>query len=369
MLSDVVQEAETLLAQDRALKRCPSIVEAIRRSMPAGKSDESDSPQPKLSRIALENFTSLISHAEKEYLGLCEKSLLSHFNEDGSLVYFEEAIEQLASHARSLGWSDEGLVTLMHNTVSNCPDAEDQIRTLCTFLRNPPTKYQCDVAVILCEPSTPEVFNQPHHGVICSKSGSGAKLSIEVVATDPWTAAENAYYRAGTIVGAPNVFQKESNLLSESRVLVVCPGVNMPINIENRIVRDHHNPWKRQIEKIASLAIDSENESTLYEAIRNHHRALNASDVQTAYTLLWAGIERICANPKRMEPILTSTANLVSAAMALSKIRREVQNFAEALTQHLMAKKATSGVGLVHISDDVVRMYTTWYPMLPYLQR
>jgi hypothetical protein len=357
MLPDVAEEPRTLLTQDQCLKRRPALRDALQAAIPSLRQAEQSDAAPKISRNELERFSSLLRSAEGDYLELCMQSLVGQFNEKGSLVQFEEVLEQLASHARSIGWSDEGLISLWEQVAATTSDPEERVKTLCKELRQPPEEYDCVVRVILCGHSSHAIFNVPDYGVLTHERDGAVDLSVKVSARDPWTAAATAITRVGTIIGAPNVFQLEPNRLAEHPVTVAQSKKTVEIHVRPPVVRDHHNPRRDQIARIVAVASGGEmaTENTLYEVIRNHHRALNESDVESAFILLWNAMERVCANPSRPEPALTSTADLISSAMAFSKIRREVQNLAEDLGRFLKSYGLLHRMKLHRIDDEVIR--------------
>jgi hypothetical protein len=357
MLPDVADEARTLLDQDRCLKQRPALRDALRAAIPSPGSAAESGAATKISRRELERFSSLLRYTEEEYLDLCMQSLVGQFTDNGSLVDFEEALEQLASHARSIGWSDDGLISLWNDVAAANTDPVNRVKSLCAKLRQPANEYDCTVRVILSEHSSHTIFNLPNHGVTAQEQDGAVALSVKVCAQDPWTAAAAAITRVGTLIGAPNVFQVDANRLADHPVTVACASQSTPIHVQPVLVRDHHNPWRSQIERIVAVASvgGTATENTLYEAIRNHHRALNVSDVESAFILLWSAMERICAKPSRPEPALSSTANLISSAVAFSKIRREVQNLAEELTRYHKLRGTLSRMKLHHIDDEVIR--------------
>jgi hypothetical protein len=357
MLPDVAEEARTLLDQDPCLKQRPALRDALRAAIPSLGQAEKGDATAKVSRKELERFSSLLRSAEEDYLDLCMQSMVDQFTEKGSLVQFEEALEQLASHARSIGWSDDGLISLWEQVAATTSDPVNRVEALCSQLRQPPEEYDCVIRVILCGHSSHAIFNRPDYGVEAHERDGAVDLSVKVRARDPWTAAAIAITRVGTIIGAPNVFQVEPNRLAEHPVTVAQPKKTVDINVRPPVVRDHHNPRRSQVERIVAVASggDKATENTLYEAIRNHHRALNVSDIESAFILLWSAMERVCANPSRPEPALSSTANLISSAMAFSKIRREVQNLAEELTRFHKSHGSVHGLKLHRIDDEVIR--------------
>lgn len=352
MLPDVSAEAKSLLVLDRNLKRRPELKAAIESCLPTG----ADSTHA-LSKQEISRFRSLISAVETQYLELAEETLTGHFGASGSLIEFEIALEQLASHARCIGWSDQALLDKWRAIESMSSDPVEQLKALCSGLAQSPQRYRCSIEVALNDHSSTLSFQFPAHGVsIELDSNEKRRLCVEVLARDSWAAATEAATRAAAVVGAPNVFQHTPNS-TIGAVRVEGPDRTAEISVEASIKRDHHNPRKEQIEQIVAVASrgDGLRQDTLYDAIRNHQRALQAVDIESAYALLWSALERLCVDIRRPEPVLRNTADLVPPAMAFTKIRREVQHLAEALTSFHEGKGSLGRVQMHTVDERVLR--------------
>lgn len=351
MLPDVSEECASLIGDDRALSLSPQLRDALVGALPR------DSGAPKLSQV--QTLRSLCAHVEGQYLELAEQALsLPFVAPKPSLVEFEEAVEQLAAFSRGLGWSDEGLGEAWGEVQGAYADPVAAIKALCQRIGTPPRKFKC-VVVVKLGGSNPEYFHLPDRGISLVKRGSENTLELESFARDPWAAARDAYARVAAVVGAPNVFHEVPNSADETTVEVKHSepsGRVDRVSVRERIDRDPHNPKKDQISSIIEVAarvgapLDTD---TLYDAIRNYHRAIAVPDIESAYILLWSAIERLCANPRQPEPILSSTADLLSGAISFSKVRREVQYFAEALTPYVKEKEAK--VELYKVDESVIR--------------
>lgn len=353
MLPNVSQEALSILRNDRALAENTSLREALVEALEPIAKDGSHAP----TRAALDCLKSLAGHLELEYLALAQASLEKHFlSPKPSLVEFEEGVEQIASHARALGWSDEGLVGVFEAVSVGTNEPVNVLRALCARIASATVDHSCSASVDLGE-TAPSQFDLDRHGVHISEDNASFRIQVTVPAHDSWAAARAAIRRIAAIIGAPNVFQKQPSRLQSSQIVVIANGQTTEVDGGERLARDYHNPWKDQVKSIVEVAARAGDGTadTLYDAIRNHDRACAAVDVESCFVLLWSAIERLCADPNRPEPVLESTTQLVSGSLAVSKIRREVQNLADALTPYIRGKGREAGLQLHHIAEDVIR--------------
>jgi hypothetical protein len=357
MLPDVIAETRSKLTNDPMIKSRPGLLQAALDSIKFSKPAEHEV-------AVLGALESSIRHAYHE---LAEATFANIFKSSRvSLIHAEEALEGLASHARGLGWTDEGLLRVWSEVHTTKTDPGEQLHALTAAIHAPPQVFVCRVSVALGSSSGEDAFYDiPAYGVAMHKDQrcDARALDVECIARDSHEAALNAFRRVASIVGAPNVFQVTPNRVNSTKVQVRKKGESLPpeeIEISKNLPRDHHNPWKNQLKSVIELAARGGTETdTLYDAVRAHHKALGIEDVEASLILLWTAIERLCADPVNPSGALRSTSSLVPAAMAFSKVRREVQHFADSLTGLLSGAGEegidSSAIGFFELDSAVVR--------------
>lgn len=348
MFADVAAEAQEITRHDAALDSNRQLKEAVQAALTPSEGIPKDH--------WISHLASLLARVEGEYVELAEASLLRPFHgPQPSLVAFEVALEQLAAHGRALGWSDEGLTHTWQEIAKQHSDPSEQIKQLCSSLREDTRAHTCAVQVDL-DTASSELFNLPERKINVRNESERACVEIGVMAHDPWAAARTALLRVSALIGAPNIFQDRPNAVWSTSIRVSRGANVVDVDVADRILRDHHNPRRDQIKRIVDVAARSHDQGTdtLYDAVRNHQRALTIEDPESAFVLLWSALERLCANPVRPEPILAVTATLISGAIAFSKVRREVANLSDDLTAYLKATKAT-GIKWHEVDASVIR--------------
>ena len=350
MLPDVIDEAVRIAGSDRALGQNGGLKEEVLKVFGAAKGQ-------KVTEGVLGHLESLSSYVGSEYVSLSESTMLSEVNsESPSLVRFEIALEQLASHARWLGWSDEGLLQIGASLEAALDDPASAVSSLCKQIAGRETSFPCSVRVNLDE-SLLELTHMPDKGVELVEMDGGKGLRISVRALDPWAAAKIAGVQVAHIVSSPSVLQKKASGTADgSSVFVRVNDKEVKIDGNETVPQDLHHPHPDQIRKVLTLVAGGDGgvADTLLDAIRFQNRASSSRNVETAFVLLWSALERLCSNPSRPGYILTSTADLISGAMALSKVRREVSLISEALTKEVR-ERGIEGVPMYRIEDKVVR--------------
>lgn len=355
MRRDVAEEALELLRLDQAMRLRPQLAAPLRTELSRLSADKVE-----YSWDQLNNLTALSQATNSCFLSLSKKRAIDCIDrETANLIDFEETLEQVVSHVRAAGWSDKGIAAI----AQELQDAEDASEAI-EFLYDKISSLSCEHTVriqILEGTLTPELLPESAGlHVVRGPNDAATHVDVRVSAHDPWAAATSAYERCATVLGAACVFQHTPYELNDN-VSVTNSPTRLDIQAKERLRRDTHNPRKDQIRDIIRLAAESSSETIdeapLYFAVRNHHRANSVDDVESSFVLLWTGLERLCSNPMRPEPLLSNTARLVSSSLAFGKIRREVSALSEAIAKHLLIEAGYSeGHELLHeISNEIVR--------------
>lgn len=359
MRPDAAKESMLLLSTDRAGKMNPELTNALNASL-----KQVSDPNSKAPRHTVAQIQSLYSMLESSYAALIDRSASTSFNSNKpSLVAFEESIEQLAMHARGDGWSDMGLIQLLRNAQKEHSDPLAIFSWLAKSISAPPTQYRCGIVVKTVDFDI-SLLHQPSHriSVVANTTTGGRSAIVEVIALahDAWAAARDALMRISSVLGSANIFSANpATVVDNGKVSVQVGEEHCDIFPTEQLARDPHHPRSEQIKAIIELAAHSttalSTDDSLYQAVRNHHRALETSDIESSFVLLWSGLERMCVSATRPEPALRVTAELVSSALAFSKIRREVSSLSEALTQFLKNQGTAHAHLLRDVAPDVVR--------------
>ncbi|AUX27460.1 uncharacterized protein SOCEGT47_080510 [Sorangium cellulosum] len=352
MLPDVAAEAEKTLQRDvllvsRYSARRDVLVEAARRI----KSDKADDI-----RAALGQINALLPALRRSYIedGFAELQRLLEY-EPGEHERIVGLAECIVSELRARGWTDAGLLEAYEITPAD--DAVAVVATLATRVCSAKQQFECYVCLTLPaeRPPFPDgdlsfrivdaLPNEPRVGRPL-KRGTYAKVLID--AFDPVGAAAIAYRRVLSTVGALTVFLPESRIDVASEIVGVrLPGGSLRgCEFQERLAEEPRFVDPDGIRRIlaSSWAASSKPAADpLHDAIRLRHRAVYKSDPETRLLLLWSGIERMTSGARGFRGgALAAAKELVSHAVTLGKLRRDVGDFA-AVMEHSVTDERARG--------------------------
>lgn len=337
MLEDVAKEAADVLCADEVMKSAypkrKSVLYDLVQKMAARENVTQQSVEQlraltiSVKRTALQDgfdlCECLVTHEPKRHESLCSLS------------------ESLVSELRSRGWSDDALLAAgeaVRASISSKP--VQALRDLRSRLTVEPRDFICYVPVVLPPNRPPFPKDDPTIELVEALPTvpqgrpvkRGPYLRAKVAAFDPHSAATLTYRRALSTLGALTVFLKTGTVdVAGDIVAVEDNGSLRNIELQNRLVEE-----KRKVEEDQQLRIVSSawraSASTLadplHDALRLRHRAMLAQDADSRLLLLWSSMERLTAGARGYQNALSATKDLVSHAVALGKLRRDVGDLA-----------------------------------------
>lgn len=343
MLPDVVREAVGLLRADQVLKRGAS---ELGRLLCADL--ERLSNDDLLNEEAILKVEALGEALRRTYLTDALDALQAvATTEPRELFAVEEVCDSVVAELRARGWSDTSLREAFSPPFSDIHRLLEGLKTLDRL----PQPLPCYVAVTVTthrseiEESGRVTFVDALPGGVVrgpAPVNSGPFARIEVDALDYRYAAEAAYSQIASVLGAAAVFVKTDILVRSSTVVVETPTGPFSIDAHLRIPRESRRAKPGQLARIVRSAADAAAKRTvdsIFDAIRHRQRALETSDLESRFMLLWLGIERLCLGSPDHSTILESVRCLVSPAIALGKLRREM----DSLRRYLARAAATKG--------------------------
>jgi hypothetical protein len=352
MLPDVVAEAERTLKRDVLLNsryspRCNALLESLKHVKP-DKPDEIRGALAQLNVLMPLLRRSYVSDAFDELQRTIEKEPESHER----MVRLGESI---ISELRAQGWSDAGLLEAC--SPLSAEDAESKLRELAARVCSDKQRFECYVGLTLPAVRPPFPNSDPTFQIVEAlpdgarvgrplKKGIYAKVLID--AFDPIGAAVTAHRRVLSTIGALTVFLPESRIDLSSEVVGVrlSDGSLRGCETQERLAEEKRYLASEGVSRILAsswVASSTPAADPLHDAIRLRHRAMYKSDPETRLLLLWSGIERMTSGARGFRGgALAAAKELVSHAVTLGKLRRDVGDFA-AILEHTVVEEPARG--------------------------
>ncbi len=327
MLPDVVREATSLVRSDPVLKRTqPELATLL-------VADLEKLRQQELFEETILRVEAYGQTLRKSYLLDALTSLEELVRDDPrELFEIEQVCVGLVSELRNRGWSDTTLAEAFGKY-------EDDIGGLVSSLRSldsPPKRWPCYVAVTVT--AHRDALDVPERirvvdalpgakviGPLPPQSGPFAEVVVD--ALDFRYAAEVAFSQLSAVLGAAAVFVK-TDILVRSNIVVVKVGDGLhSCDTHLRLPRDSRRTKSDQLARIVRSAADAATMRTgdsIFDAIRHRQRALETTDLESRFMLLWMGIERLCLGSPDHTTILDAVRSLVPPALTLGKMRRDI---------------------------------------------
>lgn len=358
MVPDVVKEASTLLRNDEVLKRRqPELIVLLTGALEVlARADVDEENVLRAEAFAQSLRRTYLSDAFSTLEDLAEQS-------PRELYALEQVCGSLISELRARGWSDATLNEILSGPIASVTEL---LITLRTLDRSDQT-FHCYVAVTVTthrvELEASErlsfVDTLPAKKVIGPfPSAKGPYANVEVSAVDFRFAAELAYSQVSSVLGAAAVFVKTDMLVRSTTVVVETADELRTVDAHLRLPRESRRAKTGQLTRVVRSAADAASRrsiDSIFDAIRHRQRAIEASDLESRFMLLWLGIERLCLGSPDHHAIMQSVRSLVPPAIALGKLRREIS----ALRTHLArrtgansAAKSRSAVELLRLIRD-----------------
>lgn len=328
MLPDLVRETVGLVRADEVLRHAqPELIDLLCGELERFPHAEF---REEGAILKVEAFTSALDRSYLEDAGKALREIVA--NSPKELFSLEAICRSVVSELRTRGWSDGSLADAF---ASDTADLEQLLERLAS-LDIAPVPYQCFVAVTVSTHRAEITESRRVSFVDALPVGdvvgplpprAGPYASVCVDAVDYRYAAEAAYSRIASLLGAAAVFVKTDMLVRSSIVVVQVSGALRGVDAHVRLPRESRSAKAGQLARIvrsASDAAETRSVDSIFEAIRHRQRAIEASDLESRFMLLWLGIERLCIGSPDHTTILDSVRSLVPPAIALGKLRREV---------------------------------------------
>ena len=350
MLPDVAAEAERTLKRDVLLNsrygpRCEALLESLKHAKP-DKVDELRGALAQMNVLAPLLRRSYVADAFEEAQRTIEGAPESHDK-------IARLCESIVSELRAQGWSDTGLL----EACGALPPDDDvaAVGSLAARVCSARQQFECYVGLTLPVDRPPFPDGVQGFQIVEAlpdasltgrplKKGTYAKVLIE--AFDPMAAAATAHRRVLSTVGALTVFLPESRIDVSSEVV----GVRLPdrsirgCETQERLPEEKRSIDPEGIKRILASSWDASSTPAadpLHDAIRLRHRAISKSDPETRLLLLWSGIERMTSGARGFRGgALAAAKELVSHAVTLGKLRRDVGDFAAVMEHAVVAEPA-----------------------------
>lgn len=344
MLPDVAAEALDILGSDEILKReyaarRTALMDVIRDL----QSKENVRP------ATIEQARSMTGMLRRGYLAagfrLANELIASGSRAHSDLIVIVDAI---VSELRSAGHSDEGLRDAAAARAVANASSEQPLQALESQVSAPAATFECYVAVSLPQrmPAVPPelvgfsfVEQAPRAASAGRAMKAGPYLRAEVVAHDAAAAATIARQQSLATMGALKVFVPGSQGDVTSEVVGVVSGGSLhTYEVEERLPEEARSATDRQLLEIlrSSWKVhELRGTDPLHDAIRLRHRALVASDSESRLLLLWSGIERMTSGAAGFNGALSAARDLVSHAVVLGKLRRDIGDLSACFEHHL----------------------------------
>lgn len=349
MLPDVVAEARDVAKSDRVLElRFASTCTVVREAL-----QQLDPKKPEDLRASALVLGKLLPGLRRNYLAEGFGLLLEELAKPKpSQLLVLELAQAIVSELRAIGFSDVALLE-MHREAGDLPPIR-AVECLGAAACRDRRSFACYVAVHLpdAESALPTddaslsfLKEAPDYPVEGRALKRGAYLKVEVEAFDAHAAATVAHQRVLSTVGAITVFVADKRVDVASDVVGVEVGagklrtfeLKQPLPVEPRSVeldtlaRIVGSSWRASAEPASDA---------LHDAIRLRHRALRAHEPETQLLLLWTAIERLTSGARGFSGgALSAAKELVSHAVTLGKLRRDVGDFCACL-EHAAGEQA-----------------------------
>ncbi len=353
MLPEVIREATSLVRADPVLKRTQSELVPL-------LCDELE----KLGHQELLEATVLRVEAfgeslRRTYLPDAFATLQSLAAESRELFAIEDVCVALVSELRARGWSDASLSDAFGRDIPDLATFVGSLRELDV----PPRQWTCYAAVtITSQRSALEVADRislvdslPTGEVVGpppARTGPYARLHVDAV--DFRYAAEAAFSQVSSVLGAAAVFVKTDLLVRSSTVVVETPAGLRSFDAHLRLPRESRRAKPDQLKRIVRSAADAAATritDSIFDAIRHRQRAIEASDLESRFMLLWLGIERLCLGSPDHSTILESVRALVPPAIALGKLRRDIASFRAQIASSAQRRETSETRTLAQLVD------------------
>jgi hypothetical protein len=256
----------------------------------------------------------------------------------------ERVASAIVSELRAIGWSDEGLkeVTLaVRKAAVGHVAAVGQLQVVVSVPRR---NFVCYVSVTIPQHCPPLNSADPTFSIVESipeapnskrplKGGPYARVCV--VAYDPMSAGTSAYRRVLSTLGAVTLFMPGSGIGVASEVVGVAEGESVrSFDIQERLPEEKRSASAQEVNRILGTSWRASSMPTtdpLHDAIRLRHRAMLANDPESRLLLLWSGLERLTAGARGYDAALSAARELISRAVALGKVRRDIGDLAAVL--------------------------------------
>ena len=337
MLPDIVAEALAILTDDRVLKATePEVADLLRSAIERLKVvgfRESDV-------AVLEAYCKVLERTFiEDAFAAIEKTIASA---PKALFDLETICGQLISELRARGWADESIEAAAHAAGIDTAATASALGQLRTQMTVPPTRFQCFVPVTVTTHRT-DLAIEGAIDIVDSVPGKpegmafpmrGPYMRVEVEVVDYRYAAEAAYSRVSSILGAAAVFVSTDLLVRSHVVAVKSERAFLAVDVRPRVARAHRSATTDQLARVARSAFNASqiaNADGVFDAIRHRQRAIEAADLESRFMLLWLGIERLVLGTRDFGTILAATKGLVPKAIALGRLRREATALGHAI--------------------------------------
>ncbi len=341
MLADVASEAADLITADEVLRRTypgrKTVVHELVSRLEA-KENVTQRSVETLRSVAVV----LKRDAVVDGFDLLVQLIATAPKEHRAVV---QVAENLVSELRHRGWSDEALEVAGRSALRDSgTDSLNAVQNLRAKVIVDPVAFTCFVAVSLPEnrppfpeeddtltvvdalPELPRKGRPPKHGPY---------LRVSAIAFDQHAAAAIAHRRVLSTLGALTVFLPRTSIDVSSELVAVQVGEQLvTIELQERLLEESRNASTEEQKRILRStwkASGSNLADPLHDALRLRHRALMARDGESRLLLLWSSLERMTAGARGFDGALSAAKELISKAVVLGKIRRDVGDLVAAL--------------------------------------
>jgi hypothetical protein len=341
MLPDIASEALSLLSEDVVLKCVQSqIVDLLRESLEKVRSGA-------FSASDLAGLDAYAQTLENSYLVSAFAALGTYLTSRPKHLFdIDRICVNLVSDLRSRGWSDASLAELMQAARAGATSDLEALDSFRCAVSGGPRAFTCYVAVTVTggrddihAPGEFEIVDEaPRAAGAASAPKRGPYARVIVAALDARYAAETAFTRVSSVLGAVAIFVRTDVNVRSSIVTVSVDQGKMvtSVDVRLRLAREPRTAGVGQLRRVAQSALASSRSGAsdaVFDAIRHRQRAAEAEDLESRFMLLWLGIERLCLGAGASGKIQESVRALVPRAITLGKLRRDVAALGAAIAR------------------------------------
>lgn len=266
------------------------------------------------------------------------------------LYEIEDVLCNIIADVRGRGFSDDSIAAAF--SANDC----SSVRTLAAALHGRPQSHRCYLAADLSAETTARLRSARLQNLAIATElpaeatgpppPPGPFVTVEVTAADSRHAASLARSRVEILFGALGVLSHTHVELRSNLVVVEVSGaLTSVLTSEVALPKESRRPSRENLQLIIERTWHADAEDTsdpLFDAIRYHRKAVQATDLDSRFMFLWLGLERLVLGSRDHQRVLRATKELLPKTISMSRIRREVGSLAASIRSiHLPAERKT----------------------------